>query len=141
MMEAINNQFKVPSFEGGAARATISVEGVAAAREVESVNIIDKGTGAGSSAVFQERTDEKPASSNPVDALEEAVTQINSYVQNLQRNLQFTVDEETGKDIVTVTDSVSNEVIRQIPSEEALALARRLAENEETSVYLISERA
>ncbi len=140
-MEAINNQFKLPSFEGGATRATASVEGVAAAREVEIVNIADKGIGAGSSVVFQERTNEQSASPNQADALKEAVTQINSYVQNLQRNLQFTVDEETGKDIVTVTDSESNEVIRQIPSEEALALARRLAESEEASVYLISERA
>jgi flagellar protein FlaG len=70
--------------------------------------------------------------------LQVAVSQINDYVQNLQRDLKFTVDEATGKDVVTVIDSESKEVIRQLPSEEALALARRLAENRDAGIQLIS---
>lgn len=81
----------------------------------------------------EEQQDEKQAKN-----LQGAVSQINDYVQNLQRNLQFTVDEATGKDVVTVIDSESKEVIRQIPSEEALELARRLAANKEEGVQLIS---
>lgn len=70
--------------------------------------------------------------------LHAAVSQMNDYVQNLQRNLQFTIDEATGKDVVTIIDSESKEVIRQLPSEEALILARRLVENREENVLLIS---
>lgn len=70
--------------------------------------------------------------------LQVAVSQINDYVQNLQRNLQFTVDEATGKDVVTVIDNETKEVIRQIPSEEALEIARRLAENIDNGVQIVS---
>ncbi len=42
------------------------------------------------------------------------------------RNLTFTIDEETKKSVVTVKDSASGDVIRQIPSEEVLKLAERI---------------
>lgn len=58
--------------------------------------------------------------------LAEAVQVINSYVQNLQRDLEFTIDDETDRTIVRVIDSETKEVIRQIPSEAALAIARSL---------------
>ena len=58
--------------------------------------------------------------------LKQAVQAINSYVQSLRRDLQFTVDEVTDRTIIRVIDSETQEVIRQIPSEEVLALARSL---------------
>jgi flagellar protein FlaG len=61
-------------------------------------------------------------------ALEAAVSQVADYVQNVQRNLSFSVDKESGHTVVKVIDSKSDEVIRQIPSEELLALARRLTD-------------
>lgn len=82
--------------------------------------------------------EDKSVSQKPAGNLQVAVSQINDYVQSLQRDLQFTVDEVTGKDVVTVIDSESKEIIRQLPSEEALALARRLAENKDAGIQLIS---
>ncbi len=41
-------------------------------------------------------------------------------MQNLNRSLQFTVDEESGDSIVTVRDAKTEEIIRQFPSEELL---------------------
>jgi len=67
----------------------------------------------------------KPVSQQELTA---AVGQIASYVQNVQRNLNFSVDEASGETVIKVIDSESSEVIRQIPSEEMLALARRLRE-------------
>jgi flagellar protein FlaG len=66
----------------------------------------------------------------PVDdaELEAAVSKVADYVQNVQRNLSFSVDKESGHTVVKVIDSKSDEVIRQIPSEELLALARRLTD-------------
>lgn len=65
----------------------------------------------------------------PTEAvLASAVSEINDYVQNIQRSLQFTVDEASGKDVVTVLDKDTEEVIRQFPSDEVLAIARQLAE-------------
>lgn len=62
--------------------------------------------------------------------ISKAVSAINSYVQSLRRDLQFTIDEATDRPIVKVIDSETNEVIRQIPSEEVLALARSLEKNQ-----------
>ena len=58
--------------------------------------------------------------------VKEAVSRLNNYVQNLRRDLQFRVDENSDRVIVTVVDSESGEVIRQIPSEEVLAVAHNL---------------
>ncbi|MEO6697610.1 MAG: flagellar protein FlaG [Gammaproteobacteria bacterium] len=71
-----------------------------------------------------------PQATDHTTELGKAVSAINSYIQNLRRDLQFTVDEQTDRIIVTVIDSETNEVIRQIPSEEVLALARSLEKNQ-----------
>lgn len=59
-------------------------------------------------------------------ALQTALSEMTAHVQNLQRALQFSVDEDSGETVVKVIDSDTKEVIRQIPSEELLAIANRL---------------
>jgi flagellar protein FlaG len=59
-----------------------------------------------------------------------AVTRLSDYVQNLQRNLEFSVDEVTGCTVVTVVDAQTDEVIRQIPAKEVLAVMQDLASRE-----------
>lgn len=58
----------------------------------------------------------------------EAVTSLNDYVQSVRRDLQFSIDEQTGVTVIKVVDSETQEVIRQIPPDEVLNLARRLGE-------------
>lgn len=60
--------------------------------------------------------------------LEQAVSDINAYVQTVNRELQFRVDDvlPLGRTIVTVIDADTEETIREFPSKEALALAHRL---------------
>ncbi|HAB01622.1 MAG TPA: flagellar biosynthesis protein FlaG [Pseudomonas sp.] len=58
--------------------------------------------------------------------LHSAVQDIQDFVQSLQRNLEFSVDDSTGTWVVKVVARDSGEVIRQIPSETALELARSL---------------
>lgn len=60
------------------------------------------------------------------DALQQAVEDVETFVQGQARNLAFSVDDETDRSIVTVRDSSSGDVIRQIPSEEVLQLADRI---------------
>ena len=60
--------------------------------------------------------------------LRNAVEQVNKTIQTLSKDVQFTVDKETGKDVVKVVDRETKEVIRQIPSEEMVAIAKRLDE-------------
>lgn len=59
-------------------------------------------------------------------ALEKALGNLSAHVQNLQRSLQFSVDTESGETVVRVVDTKTQEVIRQIPSEELLVIAERL---------------
>ncbi len=61
-------------------------------------------------------------------AIERVVSELEAYVQNAQRNLDFHVDDKTGRVVVKVVDATDDSVIRQIPSEEMLALSHRLQE-------------
>ncbi|GGF52179.1 flagellar protein FlaG [Alteromonas lipolytica] len=58
--------------------------------------------------------------------LDGAVQEIQSFLQAQNRNLAFSVDENTKRSVVTVKDSTSGDVIRQIPSDEVLRLADRI---------------
>ena len=64
------------------------------------------------------------------DQLDSAVSEINSYVQNVNRKIQFSVDDvlPLGRSVVKVIDSDTDKVIREIPSKEVLQLARRINE-------------
>ncbi|MGE6321190.1 flagellar protein FlaG [Pseudomonas oryzihabitans] len=61
-------------------------------------------------------------------AVEQAASSLEQSSQNIRRDLKFSVDDETGQMVVKVTDAGTGEVIRQMPSEEALKLAQRLDE-------------
>lgn len=65
--------------------------------------------------------------------IEKSVSELNSFVQNVQRGIQFSVHEDTGRSIITVTDKDSGDVIRSFPSEDVLAVAAYLAENKAQS--------
>lgn len=58
--------------------------------------------------------------------VEAAVAAAREQVRSTNSNLQFSIDEESGKTVVRVLDGATNEVIRQFPSEEMLAIARNL---------------
>ena len=60
------------------------------------------------------------------ESLDSAVASISSFVQNVQRSLDFSVDDSSGAVVVKVTDRDTGEVIRQLPSEEALRLSEQL---------------
>lgn len=73
-------------------------------------------------AVTQQQKQETGSSS--AEALTQALKDIEAAVQAKANNLQFSVDDSTGKTVVRVIDGSSGSTIRQIPSEEALAIAR-----------------
>ncbi|SEE46244.1 flagellar protein FlaG [Pseudomonas anguilliseptica] len=68
---------------------------------------------------------DSPASREEVEA---AVATIQDFVQTVRRSLNFSLEEGSGRVVVKVTDAGSGDVIRQIPSEEALQLAENLSE-------------
>ncbi|MBV4535158.1 MULTISPECIES: flagellar protein FlaG [Pseudomonas] len=57
-----------------------------------------------------------------------AVTEIEKFLSSTRRNLEFSTDEESGKIVVKVIASETGELIRQLPSEEALRIANSLSD-------------
>jgi flagellar protein FlaG len=76
----------------------------------------------------------KVADETKEESLERAITRINSYVQQVQRDLKFSVDDESGKTVIKVIDSESKELIRQIPEEVLLKVAQSIEESLEGSL-------
>jgi len=83
---------------------------------------------------------EEPEAKDATESLQSAVAEINDHMQNLERSLQFTVDDGSGKEVVTVLDKNTKEIIRQFPSEEVLIIARQLAEQKDDVVSLFSSQ-
>lgn len=61
-----------------------------------------------------------------VKQVQQALDQINSFVQSSNKDVQFSLDHSSGKILVQVMDTQNNQVIRQIPSKEALAISQAL---------------
>lgn len=57
---------------------------------------------------------------------EEAVKRIKEFVQPINDSIQFSLDDDTGFTVVKVVDLQTKEVLRQIPSEEAINIAKAL---------------
>ena len=71
---------------------------------------------------------EEAAQQPDKQTVEDALTSIQEATQAMQRNLNFSIDDSTGRMVVKVTDSKSGDVIRQMPTEDALRLAESLDE-------------
>ncbi|MEL4277913.1 flagellar protein FlaG [Shewanella xiamenensis] len=64
---------------------------------------------------------------NP-EKLTQVATELSDMMSMMRKGLAFKVDENSGQAVVTVLDKDTGDVIRQMPSEEALALAEKLSE-------------
>ena len=60
--------------------------------------------------------------------LAQVATELSDMMSMMRKGLAFKVDENSGQAVVTVLDRDTGDVIRQMPSEEALALAEKLSE-------------
>lgn len=71
---------------------------------------------------------EPPAQQVPSqEQVKRAVESMKQLAETAAPNsLQFSIDDDTGKTIVRVSDAQTGEIIRQIPSKELLEIARSL---------------
>lgn len=74
------------------------------------------------------------ADANKGQKLQDALGTMHEYVQNVKRELQFSVDQDLGRTVVKVVDSESGDLIRQIPEEVFLDLARKVKEDRKSVV-------
>jgi len=71
---------------------------------------------------------QKSAQSDPQQVAQaiETVKQAVAGISDMARNLQFSIDEGTGRTVVKVVDPETQQVIQQIPSEQLLEIAKSL---------------
>ena len=65
---------------------------------------------------------------DPID-VHKAAEKLNSLARSQQRNVSFSVDNEAETTVIKITKTETGELIRQIPSEEILALRVKLRNN------------
>lgn len=82
---------------------------------------------------------DQPSREMSSEELQQVVTQLNQHVQQIQRDLQFSVDDSSGRTVIRVVNSETEEVVRQIPSEEVLRISRNLQEQLDEVTGLIFE--
>ncbi|WP_426339231.1 flagellar protein FlaG [Pseudoduganella sp. S-14] len=58
--------------------------------------------------------------------VEDAVAKLNKSVQERAQGLEFSIDDDSKRTIVKVIDQRTKEVLRQIPTPEALQIARSI---------------
>jgi flagellar protein FlaG len=58
--------------------------------------------------------------------LNDAVKKINETLKGLSQNLEFSIDEDSQRTVVKVVDQQTKDVIRQIPTPEAMEIAKAL---------------
>lgn len=59
-----------------------------------------------------------------MNQVKDAVKNLNEAMKAMSQNLEFTVDSDSERTVVKVLDKQTNEVVRQIPSPEALEIAK-----------------
>ena len=77
-------------------------------------------------AVTQQATSPVENAKASRQQVEQAVKAVNEFVNSINDSVQFSVDGDTGKTVVKVIDKGTKEVIKQIPSEEMLSIAKAL---------------
>jgi len=54
--------------------------------------------------------------------------QLQDFVGDLNRNIEFSVDEDSGRDVIKVIDKNTGDLLKQYPSEEVLTLVSKFSE-------------
>lgn len=79
----------------------------------------------GQAGLSDKKQQQKEDAKRPV---EQAVKDINEFFQNIRRTLEFKLDQDSGRMVVQIKDAETKQVIRQIPEEYVLKLAKQLDE-------------
>ena len=64
--------------------------------------------------------------SSNLEKLDAAIEALNIAVQNVPTNLNFSVDKASKRFVVQVTDTQTGEVIRKLPGDAVLAMAKQI---------------
>jgi flagellar protein FlaG len=77
-----------------------------------------------------------PSATPSLDQVNEAVSQLNKSAQANSQGLEFSVDSDSKRTVVKVVDQTTKEVLRQIPTPEALEIAKALESKSSTGLLI-----
>ncbi|MCW8833380.1 MAG: flagellar protein FlaG, partial [Colwellia sp.] len=63
--------------------------------------------------------------------IEESIESVANFVNSVNKNVDFLVDEDSGRTVIKIIDVKSQELIRQFPSDEIISMATRIKELQE----------
>ncbi|KAB8036190.1 flagellar protein FlaG [Janthinobacterium aquaticum] len=89
-------------------------------------NVISNGKTSPAAGVASTAETKKPADDAELKEVKQAVSDINKAMQFMSRQLEFSVDTDSDRTIVKVIDQQTREVIRQMPTKEALEIGKAL---------------
>ncbi|WP_114325250.1 flagellar protein FlaG [Candidatus Colwellia aromaticivorans] len=81
----------------------------------------------GSAAVSDLVKEESQAPLTP-QQLEKVAQQLQDFVGEMNRGLEFSVDKDSGRDVIKIIDKNTGDLVKQYPSEEVLTLVAKLSE-------------
>jgi len=84
----------------------------------------------------QQPQQQQAAAVAPAPDVEQAVQRIQSYLKSVNHALEFRIDSDSGRTVVSVRDVETGDLIRQFPTEEVLRLAQMA---DEQNLALLSE--
>lgn len=84
-------------------------------------------------------------SEDPRAAVETAIDVIGEALGEARRQLSFRIDDDLGRVVVRVSDAATGELVRQVPAEHVVAIAKMLRESnrdaERVRGFMVDERA
>lgn len=80
------------------------------------------------SASVSEQTKEVSQAQLTPQQLDKVAQQLQDFVGDMNRGLVFSVDKDSGRDVIKVIDKNSGDLVKQFPSEEVLTLVAKLSE-------------
>ena len=82
-----------------------------------------------------------PKKAAPVEQVRQIAAAMEKFVRESGRSLHFSVDEGSGQVVVKVIDETTGDVIRQIPNEEFLRLAKSIQSGSEDVSFICDQCA
>jgi flagellar protein FlaG len=79
-------------------------------------------------AVVETKNEERAKEDEASKDLNKVAEELTDMLSLMRKGLTFSVDDDSGRQVISVKDIASGDVIRQIPTEEALNLAEKLSE-------------
>lgn len=130
-----------PPAHSGAAKKTVPAEQTGTAESKQAVKVSEnvelaqlKLHQAQQEASADRVAGHKQSGESSKSDVKEAVQRLNDYVQSVQRDLHFNYDEEANRPVIEVVDQTTQKVIRKIPDDVVIRLARNLNQNESVTL-------